>query len=243
VPDANRRQDGLRNVIKGRAPQTYLNPGRNWIYGKGDRIYYYKYFDAAEKVMVGVSVFELDPKPFRLTRHVQAEKARWEPSLKTWVFQNGWSREFKGDKEVKFNDFQGQAGTFPTFNEPPNWFMREVKQYFQVNFLELESYIREVQQSGFNTVPLQVQYHKKFSVPLFALIMALISIPFSFVAGARGAMAGVGISFGIAIAYISVSKLFEQIGNLSQLPPQVAAWSPDVIFTLTGLYFLARLRT
>jgi lipopolysaccharide export LptBFGC system permease protein LptF len=80
-------------------------------------------------------------------------------------------------------------------------------------------------------------------VPLFALIMAVISVPFAFAAGSRGAMAGVGVSFAIAIAYFSLSKLFEQIGGLNQLPPQVAAWSPDAIFTLTGLYFLARLRT
>ena len=84
---------------------------------------------------------------------------------------------------------------------------------------------------------------KKFSVPLFALIMAMVSIPFAFVAGNRGAMAGVGLSFAIAIAYWSIDKLFEQVGNLSQLPPRVAAWSPDVIFALAGLYFLARMRT
>ena len=40
--------------------------------------------------MVGVSVFELDPKTFRLTRQISAERARWEPSLNAWVFQNGW---------------------------------------------------------------------------------------------------------------------------------------------------------
>ncbi len=242
VPDANRRQDALRNVIKGRAAQTYLRPDRKWIYGQGDRIYYYKYFDGNESVMVGVSVFELDPKAFRLTRHIQAEKARWEPDLKTWVFQNGWSREFGKDHE-KFDNFSGETRTFTNLSEPPSWFMREVKQYFQVNFIELQSYIREVQQSGFNTIPLQVQYHKKFSVPLFALIMALISVPFAFAAGSRGAMAGVGVSFAIAIAYLSISKLFEQIGNLNGLPPQLAAWSPDAIFALTGLYFLTRLRT
>ena len=56
-------------------------------------------------------------------------------------------------------------------------------------------------------------------------------------------MAGVGISFAIAIAYFSINMLFEQVGNLSQLPPELAAWSPDAIFTLTGLYFLARIRT
>jgi lipopolysaccharide export LptBFGC system permease protein LptF len=80
-------------------------------------------------------------------------------------------------------------------------------------------------------------------VPLFALIMAMVSIPFAFVAGNRGAMAGVGLSLAIAIAYWSVGQLFEQVGNLNQLPPRIAAWSPDVIFSLAGLYFLARMRT
>ena len=44
-----------------------------------------------------------------------------------------------------------------------------------INFLELRDYIADLQQSGFDTVPLQVQYQKKFSKPLFALIMALVS--------------------------------------------------------------------
>jgi LPS export ABC transporter permease LptG/LPS export ABC transporter permease LptF len=243
IPDANRRQDALRNVIKGRPPQTYLRPDRKWIYGRGDRIYYYKYFDTADSVMVGVSVFELDPKTFRLTRHIQAEKAHWERSLNKWVFENGWSRDISGNSETKFVDFRSQTMTFNELTEPPTYFMKEVKQYFQMNYHDLGAYITELQQSGFNTIALQVQYHKKFSVPLFAVIMAMISIPFSFLTGNRGAMAGVGVSFAIAIAYFSIGMLFEQIGNLSQLPPELAAWSPDAIFTLTGLYFLARMRT
>ena len=59
----------------------------------------------------------------------------------------------------------------------------------------------------------------------------------------RGAMAGVGLSFAIYIAYWSVDQVFEQLGNLSELPPQLAAWSPDVVFSLVGLYFVFRMRT
>ena len=152
IPDANRRQDALRNIIKGRPPQTYLRPDRKWIYGQRDRIYYYKYFDTAESVMVGVSVFELDPKTFRLTRHIQAENAHWEPSLNKWVFENGWSRDIDGIHETKFDDFRGKTMTFPELTEPPSYFVKEVKQYFQMNFEALGAYIRELQQSGFNTV-------------------------------------------------------------------------------------------
>ena len=108
---------------------------------------------------------------------------------------------------------------------------------------ELASYISELRQSGFDTVRLQVQFHKKFAAPLFAVIMALISVPFAFLVGTRGAIAGVGISFSIAIAYWAVNQIFEQVGNLNQLPPTLAAWAPDAVFALCGLYLLARMKT
>jgi LPS export ABC transporter permease LptG len=241
VPEANRIQDALRNEIKGRPVQTHLRPDRKWIFGQGPRIYYYKHFDAVENVMVGVNVYELGTEPFRLRRHISAERARWEPLLGTWIFQNGWTRDIDGIRESDFRTYQ--ATTFAELDEPPSYFLKEVKQDKQMNFQQLAAYIAELQQSGFDTVRLQVQFHKKFAVPLFALILALVSMPFSLVAGSRGAMAGVGVSLGLAMAYYSVNQLFEQIGNLNQLPPQVAAWSPDALFSLGGMYLLARMRT
>jgi len=132
-----------------------------------------------------------------------------------------------GNTVTRFDEFSGGTRTFPDLQEDPDYFIKEVKQSRQMNFHELGAYIRELQQSGFDTVALQVQLQNKFAVPLFALIMAMVSIPFAFLAGNRGAMAGVGVSLGIAIVYWSVGQVFEQFGNLSQLPVQVAAWSPD----------------
>ncbi|PJF45245.1 MAG: LPS export ABC transporter permease LptF, partial [Candidatus Thermofonsia Clade 3 bacterium] len=81
------------------------------------------------------------------------------------------------------------------------------------------------------------------SAPLFALVMALISVPFAFLTGTRGALTGVGVSLGIAVAYFALNYLFEQLGNVGQLPPQVAAWSPNALFALAGLYLMSRMRT
>lgn len=243
VPEANLVQDAIRNEIKGRPVQTFSQPDKKWIFGKGPWIYYYNHFEPSANVMAGISVFELDRTGFQMVRHVYAETARWEASINRWVFQNGWSREFRGVGPPAFLDFQGSTATFKELGEPPPYFLREVVLDSQMNFHQLASYIASLQQRGIDTVRLQVQYHKKFSVPLFVLIMALISIPFSFFSGNRGAMAPVGISLGIAIGYLAVNKLFEQMGNVAQLPPQLAAWSPDAIFSLAGIYFLMRVRT
>jgi LPS export ABC transporter permease LptG len=246
VPDANRKQDAIRKEIKGRPVQTYLHPERQWVFAPGShddpRIYYYKYLDPAQKVMVGPQVYELDPSNFRVRKHIAAEKARWEPALKAWIFENGWSRDFTGREEKLFN-FSGQATTFRELEERPDYFLQEVLQDQQMNFQQLAAYIRDLQRSGIDTITLQVRFYRKFALPLFALVMALISVPFAFLAGNRGATAGVGVSFGIAMAYWAIGKLFEQLGDINLLPAAVAAWSPDVLFAMAGLYFFTRMRT
>lgn len=239
---ANVIQERLRNQIKGRPAQTYLRPQSPWIFGQGPRIFYYRYLNESEGVLGGISVYELDERSFGLARHIYADRARWEPALRTWVFQNGWVRDL-GAGTDRFRKFEGEAATFPEIDEPPSWFVKEVKTYKQMTFEQLGGYIAEMRQSGFNTIPLQVQYHRKFSAPLFALVMALLSVPFAFLTGTRGALTGVGVSLGVAVAYFALNYFFEQLGNAGQLPPRLAAWSPNALFALAGLYLMSRMRT
>ena len=245
VTQANIIQDGLRNKIRGHAAQTYLNPERKWICGNTThdlRIFYYKHFDQDQGVLGGVQVYDIDASFPRLDRHLLAERAHWEPTLNTWVFENGWVREF-GTESDKYRPFPGSVATFKDIAEPPSWFRKEVKTYKQLTFPQLRDYIAELQRSGFNTIPLQVQYHKKFAVPLFVFVMALLSVPFAFMTGSRGAMTGVGVSLLIAAAYFGLNYLFEQLGGTGQLPPAVAAWAPDGIFALAGLYLMMQMRS
>ena len=241
VPDANLKQDRLRDQIKGRKTQSYQNPEQKWIFGQGSRIYYYKYFDMRKKLMLGVYVFELDPNNFDLRGEIAAERAEWQPDQKTWVFYNGRSKALEGIVDRDYKTFQ--VATFPQLTETPEWFVTDVTKDQQMNYKQLRNYIRDLKKRGFDTTRLQVQYRKKFSVPLFALIMAMIAVPFGFLVGNRGAMAGIGFSIGIAIAYWGIDKLFEQIGDVNQLDPIVAAWAPDAVFALAGIYFMMRMRS
>ncbi|MBM3760742.1 MAG: YjgP/YjgQ family permease [Acidobacteria bacterium] len=243
VPEANRKQDALRSEIKGNPPQTYVRPDRKFIFGEGCRVFYYKFLDPMTKVMVGPRVYELDCDSFQMKRMIAAERARWEPSLKRWVFQSGYQRDYQGVHVADYKPFLDSTATFSELTETPDYFLQELIQDKQMNFHQLWDYIQTLQQSGLDTTRLQVQYHKKFAVPLFAFIMALLSVPFAFMTGNRGAMAGVGVSLGIAIAYWTVSTVFEQVGNVGQLPPALAAWSPDALFSVIGAWLLARLRT
>lgn len=241
LPQMNQRQDALRNRIKGKPAQTTYRPDRQWIFGQSSRIYNYRFFDPDRNVFANLSVFEFDPQTFRMTRRIYAARAFWEPPIRGWLLENGWIRTLDGDRVTSYMPFS--VATLNELAEPPAYFKKEVKPSAQMSALELARYISELSQSGFDVVRLSVQLYRKFSFPLMAFVVALIGIPFAVTTGSKGALSGIATGIGIAIAYWSISSLFEAMGNLSQLPPIVAAWSPDVLFGLGGVYLLLRVRT
>jgi len=172
---------------------------------------------------------------------VYADRAHWEAGLNRWVCEQGWERDLQGSAIQSYRTFD--VSTFPSVSEPPGYFKKEVKQSSEMNYEELRRYIHDLQQSGFDVVRLRVQLQKKFSYPIIALVMAVLAVPFSLSAGKRGAIAGVATAVGIAVVYWTVSGLFEAMGNISQLPPMLAAWSPDLIFGMIGGYLILKVRT
>ena len=241
IPHTNRRQEILRNEIKGKPPQTYLQADRKWIFGQSNEIYYYQFFDPDADRFGGITVFEFDPSTFRLTRRIHADGAHWEPSLKKWVFENGWVRTLNGASIQEYRTFD--VATFNELAEDPSYFKKEVRQSSEMNYEELSNYIHDLRQSGFDTVRLNVQLHKKLAYPLVTLVMAILAIPFSTQTRRGGALAGVATALGIAIIYWVTAGVFEAMGNANQLPALLAAWSPDFIFGLAGGYLVLRVPT
>jgi LPS export ABC transporter permease LptG/LPS export ABC transporter permease LptF len=241
LPHTNKRQDALRNEIKGKPPQTYLNPQRKWIFGAHHEIYYYEFFDSERNQFANLSVFKLDPRTFLLKGRTFASRVFWNDGLNKWVFEQGWVRNLNSSQVTEYRTFD--VATFSDLDEPPNYFKKEVKQSSEMNFDELKRYIRELEQGGFDVVRLKVQLYKKIAFPLITFVMAVLAIPFALSAGRQGALRGVATAIGIAVVYWLTSGLFEAMGNVSQLPAALAAWSPDVIFGLAGGYFLLKVPT
>ncbi len=241
IPHTNKRQEILRNEIKGKPAQTYLQADRKWIFGLSDEIYYYQAFDPDGNYFGGITVFEFDPTTFQLKRRIHAERAHWEPGLKKWIFEQGWVRTLKGASIEQYRAFD--VATFDNLHEDPSYFKKEVKQSSEMDYEELRNYIADLQQSGFDTIRLKVQLQKKIAFPLITLVMAVLAIPFAASGRKGGALAGVAVAIGIAIAYWVTAGVFEAMGNANQLPAMLAAWAPDFIFALGGGYLLLRVPT
>ena len=276
VPAANRRQEALRSVIKGRPAQTFLRPDRQWISGQSPnqqptemptqlsvrppglpetatdtdtphrttdpaRIFYYQFFDPDRNVFANLTVFEFDPATFTLERRIFAQAAHWDPRVDRWLFENGWVRSFSGETVGTYQPFV--LTTFPDIHEQPQYFKKEDRPSQEMNFTELSTYIDDLRQSGFDTRRLAVQLNRKIAYPLVTLVMAILAIPFALATGKRSGVAGFAVAILLAVAYLGVASLFEAMGNVNTLPAALAAWSPDLLFTFAGAWFLLRTPT
>ena len=246
LPQANRRQEFLRSTIKGRPPQSYLHPEQKWIFGQQvpgapGRIFYYQFFDPDRNAFANLSVFEFDPHTFALSRRIFAARVFWDADKSSWRFQNGWERKLSGANVTRYREFINT--TFDEVREEPGYFKKESLQSQEMNFGQLESYIRDLRQSGFDTMRLRVALWHKLAYPLVAMVMAVLAIPFALSMGRRGSLTGIAVAIAVALAYWVVDGLFGAMGNVNYLPAPLAAWSADVLFGLTGGYLLLRTPT
>jgi LPS export ABC transporter permease LptG/LPS export ABC transporter permease LptF len=251
LPAANRRQEALLSVIKGKPAQTFLRPDRKWMSGQTTpavpgvepeptRIFYYQAFNPDRNDFANITVFEFQPGTFNLTRRIFAQSARWDDRV-GWVFESGWTRTFAGESVSSYEPFT--LSTFPEIREQPSYFKKEARQSQEMSYNELAAYIADLRQSGFDTTPLRVQLSRKLAYPLITLVMAVLAVPFSLLAGKRGSVAGVGAGIGVAITYWVVAAVFENLGDVNSLPAVLAAWSPDMLFAIAGTYLLLRTPT
>ena len=246
LPQANRRQEALRATIKGRPPQTFLHPEQKWIFGQpraGEpgRIFYYQFFDPERKEFANLSVFEFDSTTFALSRRIFGERVYWDAYTSSWIFEKGWSRDIAGADSTSFNEFRRTS--FAEIHEEPGYFTKENLQSQEMNFEQLDHYIQDLRQSGFDTMRLRVALWHKLAYPLVAVVMAMLGIPFALQMGRRGSLAAIAIAIVVALAYWVVDGTFGAMGNVNYLPAAFAAWTSDVLFGLLGGYLLLRTPT
>ncbi len=94
---------------------------------------------------------------------------------------------------------------------------------------------RTISGSARNARKLDVEYHKKLSIPFSCLVFVLLGAPL----GIRSRRGGIGIGAGIGILVFLVYYLFlvggEQLGDRGMVSPAMAMWSPNVVFGGLGI--------
>ena len=111
----------------------------------------------------------------------------------------------------------------------------------EMNYFELRDHIFAMKEKGSEGVKAyEVEMHTRMSAPAAVLILTLIGAALSSrkIRGGIGMHLGIGITIAFAyILFMQVSKSFAISGSLS---PFLAAWIPNFIFCMLGIYLLIK---
>ncbi|MFN3455076.1 MAG: LptF/LptG family permease, partial [Pseudobdellovibrio sp.] len=108
---------------------------------------------------------------------------------------------------------------------------------------ELSRYISKNKEAGLDTVKYEVDYFSKLSYALAGFVMSLLALPFCVGQARNGGMAkNIGLVLGLVLAYWVIYSSMQTMGNHGTLPPVLAAWGPNLVMIVLGVFFLWRLK-
>ena len=197
-----------------------------WI--KGNRaIYFIKYFNPRDQSISGVTLNYFN-KEFKLSRRVDADRAVYHKNQ--WIFYDIMEQEF--NVKSKTYDVRFYPQRTEVVDILPEDLHRVFKKSEEMNIVELFSYIQEVELEGYDATAFRVDLHARFAFPVLAIIVCIIGIG---IAVKRKGHEGpsVSIAFGAAVVFIYwvLHSFCLSLGYGGMLPPFVAAWISNIIFS------------
>jgi LPS export ABC transporter permease LptG len=238
MPSANVKQEALRARIRGGQPRAITGTGRQWLASVESRRLYSYEFDEQQAVLCEPSIYELDDEAVHLKRVIIGKTALWSNDKQLLVKEaetvevSGMVVERQAKADVSLDGIETPAVFRPTVDKPS-----------QLSVTALAGYLRAARQRGSDTAAIALALQRKYVNPFSVIVMAFIGMPLALAFGRRGAIVALVVAVGVSIAYWGMGGGFQQLGNHGLLPPEVAAWSPPVIFAAAGTYFLSRIRT
>ncbi|MGI9065653.1 MAG: LptF/LptG family permease [Pyrinomonadaceae bacterium] len=238
MPSANMKQEVLRARIRGGQPRAMTGTGRQWLASvESKRLYSYE-FDDQRGVLNEPAIYDLDDEGVHLIRVTTGKTASWVGPNEMLV------------KQAETINLRGMiverrvaAETKLAAMDPPQVFKPSNDRPSQLSVSALRSYLKAAKMRGVDVSALAVALQRKYVNPFSVLVMAFIGMPLALAFGRRGALVAMCVAVGVSIAYWGLGGGFQQLGNHGLLPPEVAAWSPPVLFAAVGTYFLSRVRT
>jgi LPS export ABC transporter permease LptG/LPS export ABC transporter permease LptF len=246
VPYASEKAALMKDVIKGRSPRSHHASQRRWVFGDEGRLFNFQNYVPSPIPMLprsgggdfqGLSAYRLDPASFEILERVYARTASYTGGR--WLLRDGWVREFQDGAE----SFETFAEKYFDFPEGPSYFIREWKSPQQMNYAELKTFVTDLKRRGYDVQEVLVDLYGKTAFPLVSLTIVLLGLPFCFRMGKRGSLYGVGVAVVLAGLFLLTFSTTNALGGIGLIPPFLAAWAPNILFSGSGLYLLLKTGT
>ena len=166
---------------------------------------------------------------------LNSSKAIFDTINRNWTIHDYYIREIDGLKE----DFKKGSKLDTTIALYPKDLVLIKEDYEVMDFFELNQFIQDQQMKGTgNVIQYQVEQQKRTAYPFAALILTIIGVSLS----SRKIRGGMGMHLGLGIGLTFIYILFMQFATVfavyGGLAPVIAAWIPNVLFSVIALILL-----
>jgi LPS export ABC transporter permease LptF/LPS export ABC transporter permease LptG len=115
---------------------------------------------------------------------------------------------------------------------------REEKPEKQMPVRQLLAEAQRLRREGQPSAPYYVELHKRFALPVAALVFTLVGFPLGIRSHRGGRAAALALSFGIVVGYYILYNSMEGFALRGRIPAGVAVWIPNAILAVTGALLL-----
>ena len=176
---------------------------------------------------------------------VSAKAAKWEPAPATprtgWVISDGTMHVMPDSSRSFAVSFARMHDNLMV--ERPIDLLARQRGSNEMRYAELGRFISSLERSGGDANVLRVERALKLAIPVTCLVIAFFAAPLATSTQRGGTAYGVGISLGVTVVFLLLVQLTKAIGGKALIPPDLAAWIPNVLFAVIGVVLLSRVRT
>lgn len=238
APSATRRHLELLGELETRSQ----NSRQNFVYRASEGwVYTMRSLNVGQRRLSGVLLEREGTGAEYPTLAVQARQGVYSDTTAGWTLVNGRYRVLSDTrKEVAL---QFDSLKMRQFSETPSDLLQESKRPQEMTYGELGHYIEALERSGGDGRKLTVERAHKIAIPVACLVIALFAAPLVVAAPRASGALGVGIGLVTTLVFLLLAELSLGIGGAGVLPPTLAAWAPNILFSSIGLWLLRRAPT
>lgn len=235
IPKGNIVKQNFETIYKNKKKNTSAENVQLQV-GKGV-IAAVQHYDNTVKRGYGFNLYKFENK--KLVSHLTAQEIQYDTISDTryhWKLSSWRIREMKGLRETITSGIR--ADTLILMEPTDLVFSKGQQETFTTP--QLKEYIsKQIDRGSSNVVQYEVEYHKRIASSFASFILTTIGVSLS----SRKRKGGMGLYLGIGLAlsfsYIMLQTVSSTFAINANTPPMLAAWIPNIIFSIVA-YFCYR---
>lgn len=189
-------------------------------------------YDSETKLLYDITVQQFTNG--EVTQIERAKTANWNGQY--WLMHDGSIYDLNATQGGIERSLNFQEQVLP-ITDNPDKISKSQRKPEEMTIKELRQQISGMEAVGDSKVTeFKMEMYQRFTIPVASFVFALLGAPLGLQKQRSSSSIGFGISVLVIFIYYGVMTLSGALGKGGAMPPLFAAWLPDLLGVITGLY-------